>query len=351
VALEALLTPVSGQAPAGPDLKGTLEYAAFENLARGNPGRQTVGGVERAPEEPAWPDVADRATQLLGKTKDLRLAVHLAKAWVRMRGWVGLADGLRLCRLLLDAFWENVHPGLDREDNDDPTLRVNSLVELAQDQLLLAAIRGLPLVDAPKTGRFGLRDLVPAAGGTLAPDGQRRAGIPPIVEAAFVEVPLETLQATATAVRAALDEANAIERVVTEKVGVGQSVNLTALRQLLADADRVLTAKVAARVPVKGPAEGDDMNGKSNGESGVEKSGRGSEPLAVGAIRNRADVVAALDALCAYYQVNEPSSPIPLLLQRARRLVPMDFMALLKELTPQGVAQMELIRGPEDKRG
>ena len=350
MSLEALLAPVGTEGPCGSDLKGTLEYAAFENLARGNPGQQTVGGVEKEAEEPAWRDVAARASELLGKSKDLRLAVHLTKAWVRLRGWEGLADGLRLCRTLLETFWEDVHPGLDRDDNNDPTLRVNSLVELAQDEALLGAIRSLPLVQAPTAGRFSLRDMVPVAAAPTGPDGQGRPAVPPIVEAAFVEASLESLQATAANVHAALGEAAAIEQVVTEKVGVGQTVNLTALRKLLADADRVLGAKVAARTPVPGDGE-TDMDGATNGAGEPGTNGGGPVARPVGAIRSRADVVRTLDALCSYYEVNEPSSPIPLLLKRAKRLVSMDFMAILKELTPQGVQQMEVIRGPEDKPG
>lgn len=66
-----------------------------------------------------------------------------------------------------------------------------------------------------------------------------------------------------------------------------------------------------------------------------------------GALNSREDVVRALDAICDYYRRHEPSSPIPLLMQRAKRLATMDFMAIIRDLAPGAVQQVEEIRGPE----
>jgi type VI secretion system protein ImpA len=68
-----------------------------------------------------------------------------------------------------------------------------------------------------------------------------------------------------------------------------------------------------------------------------------------GEIRSRADVVRTLDALCDYYARNEPSSPVPMLLTRAKRLVDKGFMEIMRDLAPAGVSEAELIAGPENK--
>ena len=68
-----------------------------------------------------------------------------------------------------------------------------------------------------------------------------------------------------------------------------------------------------------------------------------------GDISSRDDVVRILDKICEYFRRNEPSSPVPLLLQRAKRLVAKDFMDILKDLTPDAVAKMETIGGKQDK--
>jgi type VI secretion system protein ImpA len=54
-----------------------------------------------------------------------------------------------------------------------------------------------------------------------------------------------------------------------------------------------------------------------------------------------------LDKVSDYFQKYEPSSPVPLLLQRAKRLVAKYFMEILRDLTPAGVSQAEAIGGVE----
>ncbi|MBE0617668.1 MAG: hypothetical protein IH608_07060 [Proteobacteria bacterium] len=63
-------------------------------------------------------------------------------------------------------------------------------------------------------------------------------------------------------------------------------------------------------------------------------------------MRSREDVVHLLDKVCDYFRRNEPSSPVPLLLERAKRLVSKSFLEIVRDLAPDGVAQVELIRGP-----
>ncbi|MBX3436473.1 MAG: hypothetical protein KF861_03210, partial [Planctomycetaceae bacterium] len=65
-------------------------------------------------------------------------------------------------------------------------------------------------------------------------------------------------------------------------------------------------------------------------------------------VGSRRDVVAILNALCDYYYRNEPSSPVPLFLQRARRLVNMDFVDIVRNLAPDGLADVSRWAGGLD---
>jgi type VI secretion system protein ImpA len=62
-------------------------------------------------------------------------------------------------------------------------------------------------------------------------------------------------------------------------------------------------------------------------------------------LATRADVIATLDRLCDYYARHEPSCPVPLLLHRARGLVDKSFVDLLKDLAPEGLAQLTSVVG------
>jgi len=60
-------------------------------------------------------------------------------------------------------------------------------------------------------------------------------------------------------------------------------------------------------------------------------------------------VVKQIDLICDYYRRNEPSSPVPLILQRARNLVNKDFRAILEDLTPDALEKLQMITGKTDK--
>ncbi|MGK2926590.1 MAG: ImpA family type VI secretion system protein, partial [Lysobacterales bacterium] len=75
----------------------------------------------------------------------------------------------------------------------------------------------------------------------------------------------------------------------------------------------------------------------------------GSAAPRSGPISNRSDVVRALERVCEYYSVQEPSSPVPLLLRRAQRLVEKSFMEILEDMVPDGVSQARIVSGKSDK--
>ncbi len=54
----------------------------------------------------------------------------------------------------------------------------------------------------------------------------------------------------------------------------------------------------------------------------------------MGAIRSRQDAIRALDAVAEFFRRNEPSSPIPLFVDRAKRLVSKDFLEVLADIAP-----------------
>jgi type VI secretion system protein ImpA len=68
-------------------------------------------------------------------------------------------------------------------------------------------------------------------------------------------------------------------------------------------------------------------------------------PRVAGAIASREDATRALDAVAAFFRQQEPSSPIPLLLDRARRLVARDFLEVLADIAPEALAQARAAGG------
>ena len=95
--------------------------------------------------------------------------------------------------------------------------------------------------------------------------------------------------------------------------------------------------------------QGHAAEGTSDGTNGVPAEAAEAPTMALrGEVRSRDDVLRAIDAICAYYARAEPSSPVPLLLQRCRRMVTMSFVDILKEMLPESVAGLQKIAGKTD---
>jgi type VI secretion system protein ImpA len=332
--LEKLLQPISPEQPCGENLEYDPEVVALDALARGK-SEQQFGDTVIPGEEPDWREVRRAALALLERTADLRIGVHLARAMLNTDGLAGFADVAGLARGWLEQRWEHVHPQLDPEDGD-ATMRVNAIAALAHPETVLKDLRLAPLVRSRNVGSFSLRDCQMAAGDIPAPEGVT----PPdaaTIEAAFADVPVEELQATADAIAAGIAALEATEAALGERLGAGMGADLSGLTQLLRAAERIVGPRLAAR------------GGTAPVAAGEPAAAAAGQPAAAGAasgeIRSREDVARLLDRACAYFRQHEPSSPVPLLLERAKRLIFMDFKGILQDLAPSGVAEFEVVSG------
>ncbi len=140
--IERALAEVLINPPCGPNLDYNEEFLELETMTRPVTTPLTTG--ERVP-RPDWKWVELSSVSLLDRSKDLRIAVIVVRAWVFLHGVAGLAAGLGLVLSLLERYWSCVHPQLDPEDNNDPTMRINSLAALTHHEWLLADLRGCTL--------------------------------------------------------------------------------------------------------------------------------------------------------------------------------------------------------------
>ena len=337
IELDRLIEDISPDSPCGENLEYDKDFVLLEQSTRGK-AEQQFGDTIVPAEEPDWAEVRRLALDLCQRTRDLRVFDYLARASVRTHGYAGLNDALAMVRRSLERHWDSIHPQLDPDDDNDPTARVNIIGSLCDAQTMLLGIRQAPLVQSRGFGRFGLRDIAIASGEIPAPAGMEAPPTMQAIEGAFLDSSLEDLQATADAVRSAAEQARAIENLVTEKVGAGNAASLDPLSKLLKEAGRAIDARLAARGV--GTAEGGAARANGHALNGE------AAPLSVsGQLQSRDDVVRMLDKLCEYYARAEPSSPVPLLLQRAKKLVPMNFMEIVKDLIPDAVATAEMYRG------
>jgi type VI secretion system protein ImpA len=332
--LAMLLQPVSPDSPGGPNLEYSPLYLEASLAIEGSPDAQ-YGSLHVAAVEPDWKRVKAATLELLAQTRDIRLALWLTRSLVALHGVVGVADGCALIEGWLTRYWDHVHPQLD-EDQDqeengdgdgDPTARLNALLALNDPTGLVRELGAAPLIGSPGHGGLSLRDIEPA-------EGDVRSGVaalaPGAIDAAFADTPFDVVVVLDEALIRALQSLHRIDALLTERLGPARAIGMTALEQLLRRASRAVHAQ-RERHPASAGAL-PDLADLADVDV-IPAAAHGA------AIASRADVLRTLDRLCAYYAQAEPSSAVPLLLERARKLVGMRFVEAVADLAPAGVEQ------------
>jgi type VI secretion system protein ImpA len=340
--IDALLRELDPAAPCGPNLEYDPVFVALEQAVLGKPEVQ-YGKTITAAEPPDWKSIRRTAHELLARSRDLRLVVHLLRANLSLNGIAGLVDGVRLIERLLEERWDSVHPKLDPEDGMDPMLRINSLAILADQATLLKDLKEAPLIVLPVLGPLTLRTLDIATGELVLPDGPGKIALASI-ELALADVDDASLGRAVAALAQAFDSVRNIEALLVRQVGSAKALNLEALTRALKRGRDFLGHKLEARAGVAAVADAAPADAAGvPAHAGAEACAAPSS----GEITNRNDVLNALDKLIKYYREHEPSSPLPLLLVRARRLATKNFVEIMEDLAPAGVAQLLVISGPD----
>ena len=325
--LESLLAPLSAEAPCGPDLEYAPAFLAMQEAGAGKP-EQQYGDTVIPAVDPDWPVVHEQALQLAARTRDLRVAVGLARSGARLSGLAGAVRGLQLAQGLLERHWERLHPQLDASDHDDPTARVNALLPLLHPAAGLADLRAASLTG--RRGALTVRELELAVGHAEPHPNEpvpTEEGVVQGVAAALAEAP-----ALGPMLQAGLAAVQAIAEALDRRLASTQGLDFAPLKKLLQ------CVAEAGRRAAGGAAAGAQVPAVVAPAAIVMQSG-------LGPIASREDAIRALERACEWIERNEPSNPAPLLIRRSQRLMNRNFIDIVRELLPEGLDQIEKLAG------
>lgn len=366
-----LLAPLGDVAPSGIELRNEPEYDALQRLLE--PASRAIrlnpdGSVNDSAAPVEWQRIWDDAGALATKGRDLRLLVMAVRAAAALDGFSGLSAGLDALIQTVDTFWDDLHPAL--RDRDDPAAaampRSNALRQLENDDNgLLGDLRFGPLLTLRGLGVIRGDDL--AAGSMSEFEALNRAasGLSAAEKAEIARHHAERVNRVTAASRAFATEqpdaaaamVAAISAVETRlpqlaarfaaKAGLGDTGG-PVFPELLEFAGRcreTLAAGIAHARAESGAAP--ETPGDSPAPDGEAAPAQVTKPAqgAVGEIVSRDDVEKSLDAIIAFYRKTEPSSPIPHIAERLRRMVKMDFLQLMEEIAPSGLKDFRTAAG------
>ncbi len=335
-----LLAAVSANSPCGEDLEYDAQFLQLERDAQGKPERSMGDSVQPA-EPPAWRAIEQSSTALLQRSKDLRITHFLVQSALALDGLPGLANALALVSQMLQQYWAELYPLLDADDDNDPTVRINALSGLACETNI-RLLRESVLTRSRAFGTVTLRAALNASGLQGFSDENLNADE---LAGALRDSDPEQLAAVRHALQEARGAVDAIERFVSDQVGSAEGVDLSALRQPLKLALQILAEH--APDTAAGESSANESEPTPSGHDSAAATPAVTRAAPPGEIGNRDDVLRSLERLLNYYARHEPSSPLPVLLNRAKNLVHADFATIVRNLIPDGLSQFENLRGPE----
>ena len=327
--LQDFLAPVSDNAPCGEDLdrSGDEEYMRIER------------DIEQADESREWKKLKKDILKILATTKDFRLLSRFSRTLLQTEGSPiqGLVEGLYLTKEYIDKYWDCVYPPEDKEDPEEKFAdRINAVAEFGSwPSIVLPLRKKRPLLSFNGMDPYFLEDLITFQNGEVVADKQPPKDIFDALsseEKKQVDVALEHFIV-------AQEIANNIKELLLEKTEIA-FIDFDAY--LLPNLQKGISAlsELSPNADKPSPRESTQTTNTNNTSNSISQSLKSS-----GSVQSRDDVIKLLDMICSYYETNEPSSPLPLLLKRARSIVHKDFLEVLEELVPDSVSMTEPVFG------
>ncbi|MBZ9696496.1 type VI secretion system protein TssA [Mesorhizobium sp. CO1-1-9] len=382
VDLALWLNPLDGDNPSGVDLRNDPAFHELERLTEaqikvvhegGNKASQSTISVD-------WATVLQKAEELQSRGRDLRLLVIVTRALANEERLAGLAQGLNLIAKTFDQYWDTMHPALRTAatPREAALRRINALLDLQNGQDgLLANLRQTVFFSPRAIGPISGRDLEQAALDERVMLQEAASGLGTAERAALTSAHNQMLNRVRTGCAAQADQdADAIMTLLSdaraaisalEAVDAALNVRIdgngAAVPELKKFLQRLLTTlewNTSASAVANGAAK--PAAQPSQPTSTPTRNGHGAETMASVAnlaetsiglperLNSRDEVVKCLDLVVAFYDRTEPSSPIPHLARRVRRMVHMDFVELMEDLAPSGLKEFRLLAGVPDPK-
>jgi type VI secretion system protein ImpA len=357
-----LLAPIPGDKPTGANLRAdqspsSLYYKIKDarNLASTRERDIAMGKKDhegRDPDPPDWRPVLQHGTKALAEnSKDLEVTAYLIEALVRLNGFAGLRDGLRLARELIDKYWDGLFPLPDEEGVTTRVAALTGLNGLDAQGTLISPITRVPFARSSSVGPlayFHYRDALElekadpkvrekkVSNGAVTLDTFRKA---------LSESPPESLAQLADDVPRCVEEFDKLCAVLDTKCGKNV-VPSSSIKSALASCLDLVTIEVKSRISAPAPPATDGQ-GSTPAAAATPSAGKERGPIA-----NREDALRRLIEVADFFRKTEPHTVVSYALEQAVRWARMPLPELLAELIPDEAPRKNLfkhvgIRAPE----
>jgi type VI secretion system protein ImpA len=332
------MVPVDPATPCGADLEYDPEFVVLFAQVAAKVEAQ-YGDFVGTPEPVNWSEVDRECKRLMIRSKDIRLGVLYTRCRTRLDAGKGLAEGLNLIARWLEEFPDSVHPqpGVDEDKDAALEIRMNALQALTDSDGLLADVRDIALARS-SVARLQVRDV------------ERAFAQPRPSDALSVESvtrQLEDVRKNQPALIRSFDDA--ITSLTS--IDMWNQTHLGAFTADLAPLLRLITRITTAAVRVdRASSVAIETDAAKETDSATEMialtreadsitaevvdAGRHStqRPSPSEPLPDRDAALQSMRQAREWFEMWEPSSPIPVLLRRAEQLIGKRYAEVLKAI-------------------
>jgi type VI secretion system protein ImpA len=313
---EALIAPIPGDNPAGKPLLDSVQLQLDEFRKEPIPGDPST-----ADRKANWAGIISLAkTTLTDTTKDLLVAVRLVEALPRKKDFVGLLDGIKLLRLLVENCWDRMYPIVEDGDLEGRAGYFKSLNDATKKPFFPSTVQSIPVLRGREES-FGYFD--------WANESHK-----PEMEEAVSSTKAEDLKQIWEDLQETMRELQALAVLLDEKLTKEHSPDListnspnnlgTAIRNCMSMLEDLARRKGITLNP-------DASAGEETTATGEQPDDLTGGPMVVGK-SNREGLYRQLEHIADALQALEPHSPIPYLVRRAVRLGSLPFPELMRAM-------------------
>jgi type VI secretion system protein ImpA len=328
-----LLQPVPGGEPCGPDLdlEGDLEYLNFfasaETLLPQSYLEVTDAEGNKKRFDPKSVDLnalMDKAGPLLARTRDLRLLVFLAKFAILARDLAVFTALLDTMAVLLDNYWNEVHP---RAQDGDWSNRQFSIEALDVLPTVILPLQFQSLVNSRRHGWISYRTCMIAKGEVAPRHDDLVLDMTTLEQQILDKVDLDEFKAVIATIFALAAVVNRLKKLWSEKTEAASVLNLDRLSTLADNMAAYFGEVLKRRDPAAMPPPPSEV--EQGGDAAAAPASKSARQIA-----SLAEAAAALEGVAIYFRQFEPSSPALLLILQAQQTLGKSFVEALRILLP-----------------
>jgi type VI secretion system protein ImpA len=345
--IPALLAPIAGDNPAGKNLQYSELHDEIREARRAEDNLEQ-GQWKRETKAAEWHKVAALAGEALAsRSKDLQIGAWLNEALVKIHGFAGLRDGLKLIRGLHERYWESLYPEIDEGDLE---ARANSLTWM--DRQVGLAVKEVPVTESLTGANYSFLQWqdtknydIPEKTDDLDSDDLDRISHLKSQAEEEGKITSEQWRGARNATRRAFYEQThallgecwaefvALDQLIDAKYE-RQSPGLSALKKSLDEVRSLIDKTVKEKRLLEPDPAGVGAPAPARSDAAPTGPAQGGFAVAVrgGPIRSRQEALAWLVEAASYFRRTEPHSPVSYLVQRAVKWGQMPLESWLQDV-------------------